>query len=206
MEDQPKTILMIAMPVGRSIDIETAESIFQTLLFGFPFPILWKHKKGTYIDKNKCELVEIAKKAGVTHIMQIDADVIFSPFAIEQLVAHDKDIVGASYNFKCFQLPDAKEFGVASAVKLFGEHGEPINPPPGGLPSELFKCYGLPGGFVLIKMSIFDKLEMPYFANVWEPTRYVGEDIYFCEKARKAGFDIWCDPTIKVYHVGPYLY
>lgn len=197
---------MIGMPVGRSIDIETAESIFQTLLYGFPYPIIWKYKKGTYIDKNKCDLIEIAKKAKVTHIMQIDADVIFDPFAIETLVNHGKLVVGASYNFKTFRLPDAKEWGIASAVKLFGENGEPVNPPPNGLPKELFKCYALPGGFVLIDMKVFEMIKPPYFANVWEPTRYVGEDVYFCEKVRAKGIDVWCDPNIPVYHVGPYLY
>lgn len=200
--------ILIAMPVGRSIDIETAESIFQTLLFGFPFQIHWKHKKGTYIDKNKCDLIEIAKEMGVTHIMQIDADVVFPPIAIEMLFNHQKLIVGANYNFKTFRMPDAQTWGPAPTVKLFGEKGEPINPPPGGLPEELFKCYALPGGFVLINMKVFEQIEKPYFKNDWNEdcTKYTGEDVYFCEKVRKAGIDVWCDPKIPVHHVGAYLY
>lgn len=37
----------------------------------------------------------------------------------------------------------------------------------------------------------------------WED---VSEDWYFCEKARKLGYSVHCDTTIKLGHIGPYEY
>lgn len=34
----------------------------------------------------------------------------------------------------------------------------------------------------------------------------MSEDWYFCEKAKKLGFSVWCDTTIKLGHIGPYEY
>jgi len=31
--------------------------------------------------------------------------------------------------------------------------------------------------------------------------RRVSEDVYFCAKAREAGFKIWVDPRVKVKHL-----
>ena len=57
-------------------------------------------------------------------------------------------------------------------------------------------------GAVLIKMSVFDKIQQPYFVMEGE----LGEDYYFCAKAKKAGFDIWVDTGSVVAHAGTYFY
>jgi len=86
------------------------------------------------------------------------------------------------------------------------------------------KHIGLP--FMLIKMSVFDKLDElglapdhTYFA---EPPRWmmrkqgwdiegidelVAEDEYFCYLVQKAGFDIWCDMglSMEIGHIGPQI-
>jgi hypothetical protein len=34
----------------------------------------------------------------------------------------------------------------------------------------------------------------------------MGEDLYFCRKARAWGLEVWCDPTIEIKHIGDYEY
>ena len=71
----------------------------------------------------------------------------------------------------------------------------------GGLSRNSFKI--LAGGFgvTLVKYEVFEALEWPYWKNVYAPGGIkMSEDIYFCEKARKADFDIWCDPLVKCDH------
>jgi len=61
-------------------------------------------------------------------------------------------------------------------------------------------------GWVLIKKGVFENLEYPWFApkmQVFESGNVqdmCGEDVSFCLDAKEAGFDIWCDPRIRVGH------
>ena len=61
-------------------------------------------------------------------------------------------------------------------------------------------------GWVLIKKGVFENLEYPWFApqmQVFESgdvQDMCGEDVSFCLDAKKEGFEIWCDPRIRVGH------
>ena len=61
-------------------------------------------------------------------------------------------------------------------------------------------------GWVLIKNGVFENLEYPWFVpkmQVFESGSVqdmCGEDVSFCLDAKEEGFDIWCDPRIRVGH------
>ena len=63
-------------------------------------------------------------------------------------------------------------------------------------------------GWVMIKNGVFEHEEMkyPWFApkmQVFESGAVqdmCGEDVSFCLDAKEAGFEIWCDPRIRVGH------
>ena len=61
-------------------------------------------------------------------------------------------------------------------------------------------------GWVLIKKGVFEQLTYPWFApqmQVFESGEVqdmCGEDVSFCLDAKKEGFEIWCDPRIRVGH------
>jgi hypothetical protein len=61
-------------------------------------------------------------------------------------------------------------------------------------------------GWVLIKKGVFENLEYPWFApkmQVFESGAVqdmCGEDVSFCLDAKDKGFEIWCDPRIRVGH------
>ena len=63
-------------------------------------------------------------------------------------------------------------------------------------------------GWLLIKNGVFENEGMPYpwFApkmQVFESGEVqdmCGEDVSFCLDAKEAGFEIWCDPKIRVGH------
>lgn len=71
---------------------------------------------------------------------------------------------------------------------------------------EVFECSSVGAGCLMIKMELFKHLEPPYFKIIDERAngdvfRYqVGEDIYFCEQVRKAGFKIIADGGILCTH------
>jgi len=199
-------LIMLGLASSGSMRDETAESIFNAQREGFPFPTILKFKRGPYIDHNRMGLVDLAREEKATHLMFIDTDVTFAPWAIEQLVEHEKMVVGANYNFKTLSPPGAKELGVMPLVKLWNEEGNPKNITMEDLPPTLFKAYSVPAGFMLVEMKVFDLIGHPYFANTWEGLKYTGEDVHFCEQVGKAGIEIWCDPTILIGHLGSYTY
>ena len=61
-------------------------------------------------------------------------------------------------------------------------------------------------GWVAIKNGVFEKLPYPWFApkmQVFESGAVqdmCGEDVSFCLDAIEEGFEIWCDPRIRVGH------
>jgi GT2 family glycosyltransferase len=48
----------------------------------------------------------------------------------------------------------------------------------------------------LIKREVFEKVPQPWFA----PDIDLGEDLAFCKRANKAGFQIWCDTNLICGH------
>ncbi len=61
-------------------------------------------------------------------------------------------------------------------------------------------------GWVAIKHGVFEKLPYPWFApkmQVFESGAVqdmCGEDVSFCLDAIEEGYEIWCDPRIRVGH------
>ena len=61
-------------------------------------------------------------------------------------------------------------------------------------------------GWVMIKKGVFENLPYPWFApkmQVFESGAVqdmCGEDVSFCLDAIEEGYDIWCDPRIRVGH------
>ena len=61
-------------------------------------------------------------------------------------------------------------------------------------------------GWLLIEKGVFESLEYPWFApkmQVFESGEVqdmCGEDVSFCLDAKELGFEIWCDPRVRVGH------
>jgi hypothetical protein len=70
------------------------------------------------------------------------------------------------------------------------------------------ECNGLGMGFTLFRTEVFRSLERPWFKTQqeWRPDAGVGmytQDLYFFERARKAGYKVACDTRVKVGHLDP---
>jgi hypothetical protein len=105
-------------------------------------------------------------------------------------LGRDKDIIGAIYN--------RKTMPITPMLNIEKEK----------LPNYPFKINAMPTGLLLIKTEVFKKMQPPWFAFrfVDNSLDWMGEDIYFCGKAAEYKFEIWCDPTIEVKHIGDYTY
>ena len=170
---------------ARTILVKTAASIIKTIR-NTDIPVIFQN--GVYIHSNRNIIIDKAKELGHTHVFFVDHDVVFEGDTLDRLLEHDKDIITANYNQR--YLP--------SIPTVKGEFKE----------SEIFKCEYIPMGCTLINLSVYDKLEKPYYfyEHDKEGKLVTSEDYYFCNNAKKEGFTLWCDPTIKVEHIGDYHY
>lgn len=125
-----------------------------------------------------------------THILFIDSDVLPRKNTLDRLLDLDKDIVTGVY-------PMSSRHGMVWSVAnndIFYKIDD--------LPTDPFKVQYCGFGVVLVKMEVFDKIEWPYWDVERSPGKIdKGEDVYFCDKAHKAGYDIWCDPKVKCNHI-----
>lgn len=190
-------LVSICMASGGSIDYRTASCLIDLLVKAKVNKFVGIFAGG-YKPLSLTLGYKQAKEHNATHILFIDSDMIFPPEALDILAKQDKDIIGANYNQR--KLP------LQSTIKLADEKGNLIA---GDLTKykETFECYALGFGCMLVKMEVFDKIERPFFnAPMDEKDNFKTDDVYFCEKAQKAGYKIYCDPTLVVKHVGDYLY
>ena len=139
--------------------------------------------------ENRSAIIKDAMDIKADYLFFVDSDMYFFSEALEQLMKHDKDIVGAAYNYRGLPLE--------STAKFEGE-----------MPKELFKVQALGAGMLLIKMPVLKKIPKPWFKNEYDENGRVkiGDDVWFCLQAAKAGIDVWCDPNTDVKHEGSYFY
>ncbi len=69
------------------------------------------------------------------------------------------------------------------------------------LPKEPFALNTYGFGCVMVKRKVFEKMEWPYFKDVFVPgKRAVGQDTFFADKSAEAGFESWCVPSVQCEH------
>lgn len=151
-------------------------------------------------------------------LMFIDDDIVISAFDASKLMqeAHQLNlpIVGAAYVTKTKVKPGFAIRPLETIESIeFGKNGK------------LYEMRSISTGCMVIRREVLKKFisdgvaplckhgetgYYPFFQHqkmvidgIWED---MSEDWYFCEKARKLGFSVWCDTTIKLGHIGPYEY
>lgn len=166
-----------------------------------PIPMAIINTKGSLVANNRNKLVEQAKELGVDYLFFVDSDIAVHPWTLRQLLDHDKDIVGATYiqREEPHRILGKTVGGQLLHDALVGGQVDARG---------LMEVGALPGGCMLVKLSVFEKLERPYFqtpAHVTDGEPWIeGEDYFFCRMARAAGFSIWLDWAISLSlaHVG----
>lgn len=156
---------------------------------------------GSILPNQRSDAVKAARECDATHLLFIDSDMEFPPTLLDEWLAYDKDIIAANCAIKSFP-------SQPTARNKKGNKWVPVYTGPNS--SGLEKVDRIGTGIMLLKMSVFDKIEQPYFEMRWleEMQGYQGEDWCFVEKIEKAGIPIYIDHTIsrEVYHVGEFRY
>lgn len=152
--------VMLSLPSGRTWEARTATAVAglatYSALHGIQIGIA--NLEGSMITKQRNDLVQMAIDQNMDYIMWIDTDMIMPPDALLRLLAHDKQVVGATYNKR---VPPYETLG-----RLKGERPEDLRK--GGL----FEAEAMPGGFMLVKTDVYRRIGWPYY---WETYQWPGD-------------------------------
>ena len=195
---EPKRIL-IAIPTNKYIEPETFKSIYD-LNVPQGYQTTFQFFYGYQIDQIRNLIAEWGKQ--FDYLFCVDSDIVLPNDALEKLLIADKDIISGVYRQRfvdrCdIELYKPNEHGGFDRIKWFDIRGEGLQ--------EVGAC-GF--GCVLIKSNVLKTMEYPHFVykSALDHAHTFSEDVYFCKKAREAGFSVWCETTLVCGHVGKYNY
>lgn len=141
-----------------------------------------------------------------THIFFLDADTHpVSDFAIERLLSHNKPVVCGVTPIVRYKTDAVGDEEITNCMwSVVGQKDEkPFNYGIDELPNKLFKAWRTGGTTMLIRRDVLEKLKKPYQKHEYTEDytdTVLSEDMYFSDKIREAGFDIWVDPEVICHH------
>lgn len=192
--------IMIAVPSMEMVNAEFAQHLAMAAanMVANGIRINCAFNIGSVITIARRNLVDIFMKSDFDYIWWVDSDMKFPIDAPIRLLNRNKDIVGANYRRRRFPNPN---FTAMSGVSgQYQEFQTTDNSP------AMETCDVLPHGMVLVKRDVYNRIEQPHYIQEFVPelNLEIGEDIYFCQKAQKAGYEIWCDQELsrEVAHIG----
>jgi hypothetical protein len=150
---------------------------------------------GTLIANQRHELIIAAQEWGATHVMFIDSDIIFKPSHVIELLNFNELVVGAAYSKRIEPvIPTAWHHidNWDTYVRLHEQTDSHI------------QVEAMALGFCLIKIEVFDKLDLPWFILGFNNGQYTGEDIEFFRNCKNNNIPVWLDVKIsfEIGHLG----
>ena len=192
--------IMIAVPAMEMVNAEFAQHLAMASanLVANGIRINCAFNIGSVITIARRNLTEIFLKSDFDYIWWVDSDMKFPIDSPLRLLKRNKDIVGVNYRRRRF--PNPNFTGMSGHPGAYTEFVTSDNSPA----MELIDV--LPHGCVLVKRQVYEKVPQPHYLQeyITELKLEIGEDIYFCQQAQKAGYEIWCDQELsrEISHIG----
>lgn len=205
-----KTKLFIAVPTFETVEPTCFESIFN-LVNQWDVDMIFKCVKGYDCARARNEIVKHFLNTDYEWLWMIDSDTILpteylnmAPNFIDWLTVQRKPIILGWYPRKSDPgrteifmegyegYPAAARWNCSELAQRIGEHFIPIKG--GGF------------GCAIVHREVFETLEYPYFKySTYDDGTFLSEDLYFCTKAREAGYQVWTMPILGCGHVSKQL-
>jgi len=201
---------VILVPVGHHIEPACEEGLRSLESRGYPV----RRVRGfSAIDQGRNQIATDAIRDGFEELMWIDSDIAFEPEAVDRLRSLGLPIACGVY-LKKKARSFACNFPAGTESVPFGEGGRMIEVSHAGAGflhtrREVYQTIkerlGLPtcnerAGPAMI--PFFQPMVVPEGSGHW----YMAEDYAFCQRARDCGFRVIADTSIRLGHVGSYVY
>jgi hypothetical protein len=154
----------------------------------------------TILINQRERLIEQAIEVKSEWVLWLDSDMMFPSTTLLRLLAHKQDIVACNYMkrshpFKSVTFMDTNDW--ESWVPIQSE-------------DELLTVEATGMGCLLMKTSVFQNLNKPYFEYTFQPTTkdWLGEDFTLFKKLNELGYQLKIDMNLsnEIYHIGTFAY
>ena len=146
-------------------------------------------QSGTLIYFARNRLANKAVCENFTHILFLDSDMVFDESIVETMRFMDKDMVCGAFQSRR-QPYGSCIFTSLNPVRRVKEYGM--------VP---FQVEGCGMACTMISTEVIKEVQSRY-GSPFDPEKIeginFGEDTAFCWRARKCGYEIWCDPTVRI--------
>ena len=198
---------LIAIPCMDTIPVGFAESLIY-LRKGQNVSVMFKPNSLVYDSRNLISLTAIENK--FDRVMWFDSDMMFQPDTMEKLSClmdkKDCDMATGLYFKRTLQTEPV----------LYKEISEPKRDSTGRLARQIeaytnypkdgvFRVAGCGFGCVMTTTQLLKDV-WKFFGPAFTPYDWASEDISFCYRVGKLGYDIYCDSSISCGHIGTYVY
>lgn len=185
--------LLIAVPCYETMRVEFVQSLMALTARLHREGIRHEVKiiSGTLVYFARDNLARHAVNNDFTHVLWIDSDMVFSDSILEDLMMCGKQIVCANFISR-----HSPYLNVVFSKLIPPERITEI-------PDDTFRIAGCGFGCVFMESAALASVMNNNGGKCFLPTPELGEDLAFCHRATGQGYEIWCEPTARVGHVGP---
>lgn len=151
---------------------------------------------GTLICDQRQNLAQAMIDDGSDWILFLDSDMRFPKETLLRLLSRNTPFVACNYTTRRAPAEPVAFKRIGTLEKLY------TDPDSEGLE----ECSAIGLGIALIHRVVFEQTPKPWFNIPYIPEKdgFWGEDVWFCNAVRKAGFDIFVDHDLskEVKHIG----
>lgn len=194
---------LVAIP---AMDLCHTDFVRCLLSLRVPGEVQYTFSKSSLVYDARDALANVAIDGGFDRILWLDSDMLFPADICEQLGAH----LDAGREFVCglyfTRQPPIKPVLYRSLrIEKEGAFFKPVADTCFEWPDEPFQIAGCGFGAVMMTVDLLrrvrDACGLPFL-----PAAGYGEDLAFCLRASELGAELWCDPRVKIGHVGTAVY
>lgn len=197
---------LIAIPCGDTIPTDTLQSI---LTLKVEAPVQYTLLRGTLVYDARNRLADIAMKDGFDRVIYLDSDMTFEPDMLSRFHANldeGRDIVCGLYTTRKPPIHTTLYSGMFMREIPGTKFSEPVLERLEEYPKDQpFRVQGCGFAGVMINVDVLRKIHEA-FGQPFAPVPGFGEDLSFCLRANEVGAEIWCDPRIRLGHVGTMIF
>ena len=189
--------VFVAIPCMEDMPVDFVMSLTNMKMVG-ETSINYSVSSLVYDSRNR--LAQMAIDSGSDYVLWLDSDMVFDPSLLERLMVdiEDKDFVSALYfmrkpPFKPLIFKTIRPSLIANEGVTVLYEDYPVD--------STFEIDGCGFGAVLMRTQVLRDVQAKD-RFLFSPLLGYGEDVSFCIRVKRAGYQMWCDSKLLIGHIG----